>query len=55
MVKEILIVSGLILIIAGALGLMPAYAMFVQSSWYAILEIVIGLIAIGVASSEKKT
>lgn len=54
MTKETLIISGLILIITGLLSLIPICAKYVQSSWYAILELVVGLIAIGIASMEKE-
>jgi len=54
MTKETLIISGLVLIITSILGLIPGCAKYVQSSWYAILELVVGLIAIGIASIEIK-
>ncbi len=55
MTKETLIISGLVLIITSILGLIPGCAKYVQSSWYAILELVVGLIAIGIASIENKS
>jgi hypothetical protein len=55
MIKETLIVIGLALIIMGAWGLVPGSTLGTEPQWHAILKIVIGLIGIGVAISEKKS
>ncbi|MDD5568998.1 MAG: hypothetical protein PHG23_01110 [Candidatus Pacebacteria bacterium] len=52
MAKEILMLLGIILIIAGIWTLFPAF--MIVPVWYSIIEIIIGLIAVGVSLGEKK-
>ncbi len=54
MVKETLIIIGLILIIMGAWALSGFYPMGTEPMWHSVAKIVIGLIAMGIAVADKK-
>lgn len=54
MVKETLIIIGILLVIMGAWALVPGSSLGTEPQWHSIAKIVIGLIAMGIALGEKK-
>lgn len=53
MSKPVLIVVGLLLILMGAAGLIPSWTLATEPSWHAVFKIVVGVIAVAVASMDK--
>ncbi|GMX58702.1 MAG: hypothetical protein MCSN_3560 [Candidatus Microsyncoccus archaeolyticus] len=54
MVKETLIIIGILLVLMGAWALVPGSTLGIEPMWHSIAKIAIGLIAMGVALGEKK-
>jgi len=56
MSKTILIILGVIIILLGIWALIPSwnFASTAASSWYAIVEIVVGLIAVYIGATDSK-
>lgn len=56
MSKTILIILGVIIIAIGIWGLIPSwnFSSAAASSWYAIVEVVVGLIAVYVGATASK-
>ena len=53
--KTALIIVGILLILMGAAALVPAWTMATEPTWHSIAKIVIGLIAVVIGATEKKT
>jgi len=53
MSKKVLIVVGVLLVLMGIAGLIPAWTWASMPQWYAILKIVIGLICIYVSKTDR--
>ena len=54
MSKITLILVGLVLVLMGIAGLIPSWEMGSEPGWHAVAKILIGLISIGIAASEKE-
>lgn len=52
--KITLIVVGILLVIMGIAGLPGVSDMGTEPDWHAILKIIIGVVAVGIALMEKK-
>lgn len=50
--KTALMILGLILVVLGILGVIPATKFFAQPTWYGAVELVIGLIAVYLSAVE---
>lgn len=54
MSKTVLTVIGVVLLLLGIAGLIPSWTWAAVPAWYAVAEIIVGLIAMGVAASDKQ-
>jgi hypothetical protein len=56
MSKTILTILGVVIIVIGIWGLIPSwnFGSVAASSWYAIVEIVVGLIAVYIGATASK-
>ena len=53
MSKTILMLVGVVLILMGIAGLIPSWTLATEPGWHAIVKIVIGLVAVAVAMTDK--
>jgi len=54
MSKKALLVVGILLVIMGVISFIPAWTWAVTAQWYAIVKIVVGLIAIYISIADKQ-
>lgn len=53
MSKTVLMVIGILVLLMGIAGLIPSWTLATEPQWHAIVKIVIGLIGIYVAATDK--
>mgnify|MGYP005849602533 CR=1 FL=1 len=54
MSKVTLIIIGIIVLIMGILGVIPAIGLGTEPVWHAILKIIIGIVALIIGIADKK-
>ena len=54
MSKSLLLVVGVLLLISGVVSLTSLWALLTQTTWFAWGEVLIGLLSIFVAASDKR-
>jgi len=54
MSKNVLIVVGILLVIVGIIALVPSWTWETVPTWYAVVKIIVGVIAVGVGATDKK-
>lgn len=54
MAKTVLTIIGILLIIVGVIALIPSWTWVTQPTWYSIVEIIVGIVAVAVAAGDKK-
>ena len=54
MSKKVLMVLGVVIVLMGIAGLVPAWTAAQEPTWHVIVKIAVGLIAIYVAATDKK-
>lgn len=54
MKKWVLLIVGVIVLIMGILGLIPGLVLGTEPAWHAVLKIIVGVIAVGVAVMKEK-
>ncbi len=53
MSKTVLIIIGVLVLLMGIAGLIPAWEMATEPAWHAIVKIVVGLVGIYVGATDK--
>lgn len=52
--KWTLLIVGVVVFLMGILGVIPGIELATEPAWHAVLKIIVGLIAIGVAMMKEK-
>jgi len=52
--KWTLLIVGVVVFLMGILGVIPGIEMATEPAWHAVLKIIVGIIAIGVAMMKEK-
>lgn len=53
MSKTVLIIVGVVALLMGIAGLIPAWELATEPTWHAIVKIVVGLVGIYVGATDK--
>jgi hypothetical protein len=53
MSKTVLMLVGVVLILMGSAGLVPSWTLATEPGWHAVVKVVIGLVAVVVAMTDK--
>ncbi len=54
MSRTVLLVIGVLLVLMGVAGLVPNWELATEPLWHAIAKVVVGVVGIAVAISDKK-
>lgn len=53
MSKTVLMIVGTLLILMGVAGVIPSLTIAIEPMWHAIAKIIIGIVSVGVAATDK--
>jgi len=53
MSRTVLMIVGVVAVLMGIAGLVPGWTLATEPAWHAVVKIVIGIIAVAVAASDK--
>ncbi|OQB05426.1 MAG: hypothetical protein BWY19_01037 [bacterium ADurb.Bin212] len=53
MSKSVLMIVGVVAILMGIAGLVPAWEMATEPAWHAVVKIIVGIVGVAVAATDK--
>lgn len=53
MSRTVLMIVGIVAVLMGIAGLVPAWTLATEPAWHAVVKIIVGIIAVAVAASDK--